>query len=352
MPTIKDVAARAGVSFTTVSHVLNETRAVRAETRARVMAAARELDYVPSAVARSLKRQVTHTVGLLVPDSTNPFFAELARGIENACFRAGYSVLLCNSDDAPERQRTYLRVLRQKQVDGLVVASARDDAPWVAALSELPFPRVVVDREIAGLRCDLVQVDNVRGGALAARHLLALGHRAVGCVAGRPGINAGIARLGGFERALAQAGVHVPAAWRAQGDFRAQGGYRAALAILQAPARPTALFACNDLMAVGVLRAAAELGIAVPGQLSVVGFDDIELSSYVHPALTTVGQSIRELGEATVAALLARIARPDGRPVRRLLAPELRVRHSTASPAAAATPPPSTTQVRTRRSAR
>jgi LacI family transcriptional regulator len=332
MPTIKDVAARAGVSFTTVSHVLNDTRAVRAETRERVMAAARELDYVPSAVARSLRHQVTHTVGLLVPDSTNPFFAELARGIENACYRAGYSVLLCNSDDAAERQLTYLRVLRQKQVDGLIVASARDDAPWVAALAELPFPRVVVDREIAGLRCDLIQVDNLRGGALAARHLLELGHRAVGCVAGRSGINAGIARLRGFERALAQAGVRIPGEWRAPGDFRAEGGYRAALAILRAPARPTAIFACNDLMAVGVLRAAAELGIAVPGELSVVGFDDVELSSYVHPALTTVAQSIRELGEVTVAALLARIARPAGKPVRRRLAPELRIRGSTSSP--------------------
>jgi len=333
MATIKDVAALAGVSFTTVSHVLNDTRAARADTRERVLRAARELDYVPSGVARSLKHRVTHTLGLLVPNSTNPFFAELAHGIEDACYRAGYSVVLCNSGDDPVRQQTYLRVLRQKLVDGLVVASASEDARWVASLKGAPFPVVVVDRAIAGLKADLVEVDNERGGRLAARHLVQLGHRAIACVAGPGGLEVSRARVRGFRRGLALSGLRLTEAYTAEGGFTALGGHRAAKALLSLSPRPTAIFACNDLMALGVLRAAAELGLAVPRGLSVVGFDDVELFRYIHPALTTVGLSIRALGEATVEALLARIARPKGGPTRRRLGPSLYARESSAEPA-------------------
>ncbi len=340
MATIKDVAAMAGVSFTTVSHVLNDTRAARPETRERVLAAARALDYVPSAVARSLRHRVTHTVGLLVPNSTNPFFAELARGIEDACYRSGYSVLLCNSDDLPERQQTYLRALNQKRVDGLIVASASADAQWVSALRSVPFPVVVVDREIAGLAADLVQLDGVRGGQLAAEHLVALGHRRIGCISGPPRLAISRERRGAFEVALGSAGLSLPDRWVDRGDFRILGGYNAARRLLANAAgvlrpsaeRPSALFACNDLMAIGALRAAAELHLPVPGELSVIGFDDIELSRYVYPSLSTVGQPVRELGEATAAALFARIAKPVAPFVHQRLEPALQARESSGPP--------------------
>ncbi|HUK66065.1 MAG TPA: LacI family DNA-binding transcriptional regulator [Anaeromyxobacteraceae bacterium] len=330
MATIKDVAALAGVSFTTVSHVLNDTRAARADTRERVLKAARELDYVPSAVARSLKHRVTHTLGLLVPNSTNPFFAELAHGIEDACYRAGYSVVLCNSGDDPERQKTYLRVLRQKLVDGLIVASASEDARCFASVKGAPFPVIVVDRAIGGLAADLVQLDNELGGRLAAQHLASLGHRAIACVSGPAGLEVSRARVRGFRRGLAEAGLRLSDALTAEGAFTALGGHRAALELLRRAPRPTAIFACNDLMALGVLRAAAELGISVPRALSVVGFDDVELFRYTYPALTTVGHSIRTLGEATVEALLARIAHPKSSPTRRRLKPSLHARESSA----------------------
>ena len=336
MATIKDVAAMAGVSYTTVSHVLNATRAARPETRERVLAAARALDYVPSAVARSLRHRVTHTVGLLVPNIENPFFAELSRGIEDACYAAGYSVVLCSSDDMPERQQSYLRLLHQKRVDGLIVASASDDAPWVEALSEAPFPLVVVDREIVGLQADLVQVVGHMGGRLAAEHLLGLGHRALACIAGPEELGVSRERQRGFEDSLRAAGVELPARWLDRGDFRVVGGHAAARRLLTgadgellpASQRPTAIFACNDLMAIGALRAAAELRLAVPQALSVVGFDDIELARYVFPALSTVGQPVRELGEAAATALFARIQRPGGPFERRRLEPVLQLRES------------------------
>ncbi|MGC4001547.1 MAG: LacI family DNA-binding transcriptional regulator [Anaeromyxobacter sp.] len=329
MATIKDVAALAGVSYTTVSHVLNETRPVLPGTRERVLAAARKLDYEPSAVARSLKHQVTHTVGLLVPNSTNPYFAELARGIEDACFAAGHSLILCSSDDEPERQAAYLRLLRQKRVDGIVVASASDEPRWVGALRDLRLPLVVVDRGIGGLSADLVQVDNERGGALAAEHLLSLGHEAIACITGPPGLSVDRDRLRGFRRALAAGGVKLPEGRVLESDFTAPGGRKAALELLERTPRLTALFVFNDLMAIGALRAAAELGLPVPGRLSVVGFDDVELSRYVYPSLTTVGQSIRKLGEATVEALFARAARREEAPRRVRLRPMLHAREST-----------------------
>ncbi len=184
MATIKDVAAVAGVSFTTVSHVVNNSRPVSADVRAKVERAISQLHYVPSAVARSLKARATATIGLVVPNSTNPYFAELARGIEDGCARNGYCVFFCNSDDDPAKQRNYLRVLQEKRIDGLIIASAGDDSVLAQSLADAREPLVVVDRNIEGLNADLVQIDHEKGAYLATRHLLELGHARVGCITG------------------------------------------------------------------------------------------------------------------------------------------------------------------------
>jgi LacI family transcriptional regulator len=188
MATIKDVAALAGISYTTVSHVVNRTRPVSEPVRLKVEAAIKQLDYVPSAVARSLKAKTTATIGLLVPNSLNPYFAELARGIEDYCERNGYCVILCNSDDNAEKQRNYLRVLLEKRVDGLIVTSVGgDDDGLAAGLKGVRTPMVIVDRGLEGVDVDLVRIDHEQGAYLATRHLLDLGHRAVSPVsAGRP----------------------------------------------------------------------------------------------------------------------------------------------------------------------
>ncbi|MBB6591614.1 LacI family transcriptional regulator [Ralstonia solanacearum] len=341
MATIKDVAALAGVSFTTVSHVINNTRPVNAETRKRVEEAIRATRYVPSAVARSLKHRTTRTIGVLVPTATNPYFAELARGIEDVCAAAGYSVILCNSDDDPRKQRDYLRVLMEKRIDGLIVSSAGPDTALIDALSESALPVVMVDRPTEGILADQVQIDHEEGAYLATRHLVELGHRRIACISGPSTLSVTAGRLAGFHRALREAGVPEQSTGVSEGDFTSPGGYRAARELLTTGERPTAIFASNDLMGIGALRAAAELGISVPRELSIIGFDDIELSRYVYPALSTVGQSIRQLGETTASTLLEHLTDNAARhhqpvpeaPRRIVLPPRLSLRESTAEPA-------------------
>ncbi|MCR3863535.1 LacI family DNA-binding transcriptional regulator [Pseudomonas aeruginosa] len=184
MATMKDVAAMAGVSFTTVSHVVNRTRPVSDAVRKKVEDAIAQLHYVPSAVARSLKVRTTSIIGLLVPNSTNPYFAELSRGIEDCCERNGYCVILCNSDDNPQKQANYLRVLQEKRIDGLVLASAGGDGALAKGLANMRTPTVIVDREVEGVEADRVQIDHEMGAYLATRHLLELGHRDIACIAG------------------------------------------------------------------------------------------------------------------------------------------------------------------------
>ena len=337
MTSIKDVARMAGVSVTTVSHVLNKTRAVHAGTQARVMAAVHSLGYVPSAVARSLKMNATHTIGMLVPNNSNPYFAELVRAVEDACFAAGYALLLCNTDDNADRQQVYLDVLSQKRVDGLIVASTSDDALMSLHLSKTAIPMVLIDRAIAGLNQPCVQTDHVQGGMLATQHLLGLGHQRIACIGGPEQLHSSEQRVCGWRQALQQVGL--PADLLTYGDFTVNGGYMAMWSLLHAAptARPTAVLACNDLMAMGALRAVHECDLRVPQDVAVVGYDDIELASYTHPALTTVAQPVVAMAHQAMALLLDRMraAKPAAAPVdavaaapMQLLAPALVVRAS------------------------
>ncbi|SEM51662.1 transcriptional regulator, LacI family [Pseudomonas sp. ok272] len=329
MATIKDVAALAGISYTTVSHVVNKTRPVSDEVRLKVEAAIQRLDYVPSAVARSLKAKTTATIGLLVPNSLNPYFAELARGIEDYCERNGYCVILCNSDDNPQKQRSYLRMLQEKRIDGLIVTSVGSDARLAEGLAGVRTPMVIVDRALDGLEADLVRIDHEHGAYLATRHLLELGHRDIACIGGPAHTSVAQMRMAGFWRALKEVGVQVPIERVLESDFTSTGGYEAAASLLeQAP--PSAIFAGNDMMGIGVLRAAAERSIRVPTELSVIGFDDIQMSRYVYPALTTVGQSILQLGEMAAEVLLRRIATPERPTDQRIVTPSIVLRESTA----------------------
>ncbi|MDH6591397.1 LacI family transcriptional regulator [Variovorax sp. TBS-050B] len=338
MATIKDVALRAGVSVTTVSHVVNDTRHVSAKGRERVEQAIRELGYVPNAMARSLKSNTTSTLGMLIPNSSNPYFAEIVRIVEDRCFGAGYTLVLCNTDDEPRRQSVYLQVLAERRIDGLIVVStgAGEDDSLVTQLHGLRIPTVLVDREIADPACDLVETAHMQGGLLAVRHLLSLGHRRIACIGGPVGVMPSEQRIEGWRMALAEAGASSQPQgagadallWR--GGFTSQGGYEAMHAILRTEQAPSAVFVCNDLMAIGALRAAHESGVHVPDDLSIVGFDDIELSAYTSPPLTTVAQPKERIGALAVDMLLERVGgkRRDARKV--VLQPELRVRASTA----------------------
>jgi LacI family transcriptional regulator len=330
MATIKDVAALAGISYTTVSHVVNNTRPVSDPVRAKVEAAIVQLAYVPSGVARSLKARTTATIGLVLPNNSNPYFAELARGIEDACERNGYCVILCNSDDDPLKQRNYLRMLQEKRIDGLVLAAV-DDASLGDEWCNLATPLVVVDREIRGVAADVVCIDHTAGACMATEHLITLGHRRIACVNGPASASVARLRQAGFDQAMRDAGLDVPDHWRIESDFTAEGGYLSGLALLSATP-PSAVFAANDMLGMGLLRAAAERGVRVPAALSVIGFDDIHMCRYVYPALTTVGQSIMELGELAAEHLLHRIrGRATAMPRRHVVAPRIVLRESTAA---------------------
>lgn len=332
MSTIKDVAALAGISYTTVSHVLNKTRPVSDPVRIKVEAAIIALDYVPSAIARSLKAKATLTIGLLIPNGSNPYFAELARGIEDYCERNGFCVILCNADDNPEKQRGYLRVLLEKRVDGLIVSSVGGDVDMDEGLAGVRTPMVVVDRDLKGIVADLVRIDHEQGAYLATCHLLELGHKHIACVCGPAKTSVAQMRLAGFHRAMLEAKVVVPDEWIIESDFTSPGGYQAAVTLLDHNP-PTAIFAGNDMIGIGVLRAAAERNVRVPADLSVIGFDDIQMSRFVYPALTTVGQSILQLGEMAAEVLLRRISAPTHTAIEQLIvAPSIVMRESTAPP--------------------
>ena len=333
MATIKDVAALAGISYTTVSHVLNRTRPVSDAVRKKVEEAITQLDYVPSAVARSLKAKSTATIGLLIPNGINPYFAELARGIEDYCERNGFCVILCNSDDNLQKQRNYLRVLLEKRVDGLIVSSVGGDDSLVESLAAVRTPLVIVDRDLENITADLVRIDHELGAWLATSHLLELGHRHIACICGPAQTSVARMRLAGYQRAMTEAGIQVQDSWVVESDFTGPSGYQAACTLLETD-RPTAIFAANDMVGIGVLRAAAERNVRVPADLSVVGFDDIQMSQFVYPALTTVGQSILQLGERAAEVLLRRIAaRGEVHEVRQsIVAPSMVLRESTAPP--------------------
>ncbi|MEA3334648.1 MAG: LacI family DNA-binding transcriptional regulator [Chloroflexota bacterium] len=326
---MRDVAERAGVSVTSVSHVINETRPVSIELRERVLEAMRELGYHPNRLARSLRSGKTHTVGIIVPDNANPFFAEIVRGIEDTSFEHGYSLILCNSDADLGKEEYYIGVLTEKQVDGILFMAAGASTDHIQSLLERHVPVVVVDREVPGVTVDTVLADNARGGWLATRHLIEIGHRRIGCISAPVNLTLSAERVDGYRQALQEAGIPIDEALIVPGNFNLGGGYRATQQLLALGEPPTALFSGNDLMAVGAICAACEAGRHVPVDLSVVGFDDIPLALYTNPPLTTIRQPNYNMGVAAATMLLERVRDPELPPRRIMLQIELQIRRST-----------------------
>ena len=330
MATMKQVAERAGVSTSTVSHVINNTRKVNPDVRERVLGIIAETRYIPSAVARSLKNDRTRTIGMMVPNSSNPYFAELIQGIEDAAFKLSYNIILCNAYDDPVKQAAYLRVLLEKRIDGLILAASGADVALAELLSAAEVPIVLVDREVAGVEADFIESNHEEGGYLATRYLVDLGHRRIACVAGPEDLQPSRDRVAGYRAALREAGIAFDPAHLFYSDFTSEGGFAAFGHLLGLAKPPTAIFASNDLMAIGGICAAAEAQVKVPQELSVIGYDDIALASYSTPRLTTMAQPKYEMGQMITRLLLERI---DGAhlPLRReLLKTSLVARQSTA----------------------
>ena len=329
MVTIREVAEKAGASVTTVSHVINETRHVSDEVRLRVLDAMKELNYRPNALARSLRMGQTHTLALILPDSANPFFADVGRYVEDEAFRLGYSVILCNTQGDPRREDLYVDVLDKKQVDGIIFVATGDQVASLNFLRSRNMPVVVVNRDLANINVDLIFTDNHQGGYLATQHLLALGHTRIACIAGPSDLTLGADRVDGYRRALEEAGLAYDETLVRAGDYQPASGFRVTAELLAGPARPTAIFACNDLMAIGALRAAVEAGCRVPLDLSVIGFDDIELARFTNPPLTTIAQDKAAIGAQAVRRLVDRISTKTGAFHRSILPTSLVLRAST-----------------------
>jgi LacI family transcriptional regulator len=330
MATINDVARLAGVSITTVSHVINNTRFVSDELKERVVTAMHELDYRPNTLAQGLRKGTTKTIGLIIPDNSNLFFAEIARSIEDVGYENGYSVILCNTDNNLEKQRRYTEVLVSKQVDGIILISAGESAEDLEETQVAGIPVVVADREIEQTMVDVVLVDNEKGGYLATKYLLELGHRRISCIAGPSLLTPSAQRVQGYQRALQEANIAPNSGYLATGDFGMESGESAIRKLLDTQPRTTAVFVCNDMMAVGAMRGAREFGLRVPEDLSIIGFDNILLARATTPPLTTVAQPKSTLARVTTELLIKRIhaANDNGERRQIVLAPELVIRES------------------------
>lgn len=315
MVTVYDVAQACGLSIASVSRALNGQAGVSPSTAERIVRIAGELGYQPNEVARSLVAKSTQTIALLVPDITNPFFPELVKGVQSVADENDLLLLLLDAPRDAEELRPRLAALQRKQVDGILLVASELDGRTEELFGDLPA--VLLDRGRSG-RHPAVGIDQEAAGYAATRHLLDAGHRRIGHIAGPAGLSVAQARRAGWERALVEAGIAPEQDLVATGDFEEEGGHRAGAALLDSDPSITAVFAANDMSAIGFLALCAERGVSVPGDVSVVGLDGIELSRYTAPALTTVAQPIRELGEAACRSLLALI---EGAPVADLILP-------------------------------
>ncbi len=303
---IKDIARAASVSHSTVSRALSDSPLISAQTRERIQLLAREMGYSPDAQARSLVMGRTQTLGVVVTTIIDPFIASIVQSIENTAHRHGYSVILASSNSEPEREIAAVEMLHSKRVDGVIVTSSRVGALYQNHLDRLGVPVVLVNShsEQQGPYTFSISVDNRGGGYLATKHLIEAGHRRIAYVRGAPNHSDDAARLGGYRQALDEAGIETDPVMVLAGDGTVGGGARALRTLIGVSARATAVFCYNDMTAVGLLRAARERGISIPGDLAVVGFDDIPLASYVVPPLSTVAQPMDKMGQRATEMVL------------------------------------------------
>ena len=334
MPTLRDVARRAGVAPITVSRAINDSGYVSVKTRARVEKAVEELGYVPNRLARSLRLKRTQTLALVVTDITNPFWTTVARGVEDAAQDAGFNVILCNTDESEAKQEQYLDVLLQKQVDGILLVPARDSEALAGWIQRCAVPVVVLDRRVCSGQVDLVCGDSEGGAHQLVDHLLALGHRRIAVLSGPRDVSTAVDRVRGYAEALAEAGLEVRADWVCYGQFSIESGYEMTQQVLTARPCPTALFAVNNFIAIGALRALRDAGLRVPEDMSVVAFDDLISELVIEPFLTVADQPAYEMGQRAAELLLARLSEPSANGYEEVVLPtEITVRASSGPPA-------------------
>lgn len=333
--TIRDIARAAGVAPSTVSRALNGTGRVGAATRRRILRLARRREYRRDGLARGLVLRRSHTIGLIIPNIRNPIYAEMARGIEDVARRHGFTSFFLSTDDDGATARHAIETLCERRVDGIIYASARIGDPALPLLTQAGVPAVLMNR--VDLRDpdfatrDYVVVDNARGAFLGVEHLVRLGHRRIGVIAGRRDLSTGVGRLAGVRRALRQFGIPSDPQLVRSGEYRRDASYAACLHLLKLRQRPTAIFALNDDMAIGAYEAIVEAGLRVPDDVALLGFGNSDLTSIPGVGISTIDLRKYEIGQTSVEILVDRIeGRPPKAPRQVVLAPRLVVRRSTA----------------------
>jgi len=323
--TIRDVAAAAGVSYQTVSRVLNDKPDVADETRRRVWQVIEELGYQPSAVARSLVFKKTHTLGLITADFSDYFFTQVIIGAEVEARRSGYFFLLGSTERNPADEPEYLRLLTERQVDGILFArpSTEGDSEHLVSLVRQGVPLVTTAYYIPGEELMVVDVDNLEGGLQATNCLIQAGHRRIGMISGPASWKSADDRARGYRLALEQAGVALNESFIERADWSLQGGYEAMKRLLNRVPELTALFAQNDWIAIGAMKALREAGRRLPDDVAIVGYDDLPVAAYTDPPLTTIHQPMQEVGQLAARLLIQSVEDPDMEREEVLLKPEL-----------------------------
>lgn len=333
MPTISDVAKHAGVSPITVSRVINNSGYISQKTREQVEAAVAKVGYIPNKVARGLRLKRTYTLALIITDITNPFFTTLARGVEDAASGGEYSVIFCNTDESEAKEHKYLHLMLQQQVDGVILVPARSKPDSIRYVQQRQIPIVVVDRRIPGMNTDIVRCDSEEGAYRLVQLLLDLGHRRIAMLNGTEGVSTADDRLLGYQRAMQDSGSKSDTNWVFSGSFTVASGYEMARQALTLIPRPTAVFAANNFIAIGALKALQGQGLRVPEDIAVVGFDDLPLNLALFPFLTVALQPVYEMGQQATRLLLDRLAGTAPEQYQELILPtELIVRQSSGSP--------------------
>ncbi|AJJ17389.1 transcriptional repressor RbsR [Yersinia intermedia] len=329
---MKDVARLAGVSTSTVSHVINKNRFVSDPIRDKVLAVIKQLNYAPSALARSLKLNQTRTIGMLVTASSNPFYAEVVRGVERSCYERGYSLILCNTEGDIDRMSRSIETLMQKRVDGLLLMCTENHRPSQDILRCYPsLPIIMMDwAPFEGVN-DVIQDNSLLGGEMATSYLIARGYTRIACIAGPQDKTPAKERLEGYRQAMDRAGLPIPSGYEVASDFEFGGGLVAMKQLLALPEPPEAVFTSNDAMAVGVYQALHQAGLSIPQDMAVIGYDDIEIAQYMTPPLTTIHQPKDSLGELAIDTLIHRLNNPEAEPQVLILTPELIERGSVVS---------------------
>jgi LacI family transcriptional regulator len=335
MPTIRDVAEKAGVATMTVSRVINDSGYVSDETRAKVESAIRELGYVPNMLGPSLRFNQTYTLALVVTDITNPFWTTVTRGVEDAAHERGYSVILCNTDESPEKQAQYLNMLLKRRIDGILLAPACSLPDSVRLIQQQGSVVVVIDRTVPDVEVDIIRGDSIEGAYQLTKHLLDLGHRRIVILTGPQDVSTSSERVTGYRRAITEAGLQLLEDAVYWGSYTGQSGFTMARLALSAKPCPTAIFAANNFIANGALKAIREMGLRIPEDVSVVSFDDFPEMIYADPFLTAATQPTYDMGYQATQILLDRLSNIGTQEYANILLPtEIVIRCSSGPPPA------------------